>query len=72
MDKKEKLIKRALTLSAVDKAEVIDKLIRSLEEPDQTIDELWKKESENRIDAYDNNKLSSVSVEEAASKYKNK
>jgi len=37
----------------------IDKLIKSLGEPDEAIDELWKKESEGRIDAYEKGKLSS-------------
>ena len=70
MTKKHKLLKEALVLSIQEKSELIDQLIKSLDKPDNEIDELWKKEAENRIDAYDEGKFSSVSIHEAVSKYK--
>jgi len=70
MTKKEKLLKEALVLPVQEKSELIEQLIKSLDKPDPEIDELWKKEAESRIDAYDEGKLTSVTVQEAISKYK--
>jgi Putative addiction module component len=47
------IFKEALTLKPSEKAQLIDKLISSLDKPDKEIDELWAKEAEDRIDAYD-------------------
>ena len=70
MRKKDKLLKEALLLPVQEKSGLIEQLIKSLDKPDPEIDELWKKEAESRIDAYDEGKISSVSVQEAVSKYK--
>lgn len=70
MTKKEKLFKDALVLSTHEKSELIEQLIKSLDQPDPAIDELWKKEAERRIEAYEHGKLTSVTVREAFSKYK--
>ena len=53
MTKKDKLLKEALVLPIQEKSELIEQLIKSLDEPDPAIDELWKKEAEARIDAYE-------------------
>jgi hypothetical protein len=47
------IFKEALTLSPSQKAQLIDKLISSLDKSAREIDELWAKEAEDRIDAYD-------------------
>ena len=70
MTKKDKIFKEALVLPIQEKSELIEQLIKSLDEPDPSIDEFWKKEAEARIDAYEEGSLSSVSVREAVSKYK--
>lgn len=70
MTKKEALLKEALVLPVREKSELIEQLIRSLDKPDPEIDEFWKKEAESRINAFDDGKLSSVTVQEAISKYK--
>lgn len=70
MQNKEKLLKEALVLSIQEKSELIEQLIKSLDEPDPAIDDLWKKEAESRLDAYDEKRLKSVTVREAISKYK--
>ena len=64
------ILKEALTLKPSDKAQLIDKLISSLDKPDKEIDELWAKEVEDRIDAYDQGKLKVVSLEKVLQKYK--
>jgi putative addiction module component (TIGR02574 family) len=68
MTKKESLLKEALVLTVQEKSEMIEQLIRSLDKPDPEIDELWKKEAERRIDAFDEGELPSVTVQEAISK----
>ena len=70
MNKKDELLKEALALTSQERAEVIDRLVKSLDEPDEAIDKLWKQEAESRIDAYEQGKIASVSVEEAILKYK--
>lgn len=64
------ILKKALTLSPAEKAQLIDKLISSLDKPDKEIDELWSKEAEDRIDAYDQGKLKAVSLERVLQKYR--
>ena len=64
------ILKEALTLKPSEKAELIDKLISSLDKSDKEIDELWAKEAEDRIDAYDQGKLKAVSLEKVLQKYR--
>ena len=70
MQKKDKLLKEVLSLNPLEKANIIDELLKSLDEPDEAIDQLWVQESESRIDAYEKGQLKSVSVNEVFSKYK--
>ena len=64
------IFKEALTLRPSEKAQLIDKLISTLDKPDKEIDELWAKEAEDRIDAYDQGKLKAVSLEKILQKYR--
>ena len=64
------IIKEALTLRPYEKAQLIDTLISTLDKPDSEIDELWAKEAEDRIDAYDQGKLKAVSLEKVLQKYR--
>jgi putative addiction module component (TIGR02574 family) len=64
------VFKEALTLKPSVKAQLIDKLISSLDKPDKEVDELWAKEAEDRIDAYDQGKLKTVSLEKILQKYR--
>ena len=66
----DKIFKEALTLRPFEKAQLIDKLISSLDKPDKEIDELWAKEAEDRIDAYDQGKLKAISLEKVLQKYR--
>ena len=66
----ESILKEALTLKPSDKAQLIDKLISSLDKPDKEIDELWAKEAEDRIDAYDQGNIKVVSLEKVLQKYR--
>jgi putative addiction module component (TIGR02574 family) len=64
------ILKEALTLRPSEKAQLIDKLISSLDKPDKEIDELWAKETEDRIDAYDQEKIKAISLEKLLQKYR--
>jgi len=64
------VLKEALSLNPAQKAELIDKLLSSLEKPDEDIDELWAREAESRIDAYERGTIGAVALEKVLSKYK--
>jgi putative addiction module component (TIGR02574 family) len=64
------IIKEALSLKPVEKAGLVDQLLSSLDKSDKEIDELWAKEAECRIDAYQKGKLKSITLEEVLEKYK--
>jgi len=58
------VLKDVMSLKPFEKAELIEKLISSLDLPDKGIDELWSKESEDRIDAYDQGRIKAVPLED--------
>jgi len=64
------VLKEALALEPAQKAELIDKLLLSLDKPDKDIDELWAKEAESRIDAYEKGKIKAITLEEVLEKYR--
>ena len=70
MDVVNNIFKNALTLEPLQKAELIDRLLSALNKPDREIDELWAKEAEDRIDAYDRGKIKAIPLEEVLEKYK--
>jgi len=70
MDVTNNILKEILTLKPSQKAELIDKLLSTLDKPDREIDELWAKEAEDRIDAYDRGKIKAVPLEKVLEKYK--
>ncbi len=70
MELSEKILKDELSLKPAQRTQLIDRLLFSLDRPDSTIDRLWAKEAENRIDAYDHGELSSLSLEEVMERYK--
>ncbi|MHB8066985.1 MAG: addiction module protein [Desulfobaccales bacterium] len=64
------ILKEALNLKPGQKAELIDKLLSSLEMPDPKIEELWAKEAEDRIEAYEQGKIKALTLEKVLEKYK--
>ncbi|MFA9240506.1 MAG: addiction module protein [Candidatus Paceibacteria bacterium] len=60
----------AMSMKPLEKIHLIDELLKSLDLPNQNIDELWKREIEDRIKAYDKGEIESVSIDEVFSKYK--
>jgi len=65
-----KILEEALTLKPAEKAELIDRLLSSLDKRDAEIDELWAKEAENRIDAYERGEIKAIALEKVLERYK--
>ncbi len=68
----DKIIKEALTLNPAEKAELIDKLLSSLDNPDKDIDYLWAKEAESRIDAYEQGEMKAIALEKVLDYWKDR
>ena len=64
------ILKDALNLKPTEKAELIDKLLSSLDNPDKELDELWAKEAEDRIEAYNQEKIKALTLKEVLDKYR--
>ncbi|MDD2902139.1 MAG: addiction module protein [Syntrophales bacterium] len=64
------ILKEALSLKPAQKAELIDKLLASLDISDQEIDKLWAQEAEERLEAYEQGKIKAVTLEKVLEKYK--
>jgi putative addiction module component (TIGR02574 family) len=61
----EKILQDALSLPPRERAEVLERLLATFQEPpDAELDKLWAQEAEDRLDAYDRRELGSVSAEE--------
>ena len=69
--KTEKLLTEALELSPIERAELVEQILSSFEfESRKSIDELWAKEAEDRIDAYDAGEIKSIPADEVFKKIK--
>lgn len=66
----QKVFKNALELPTLERANLVDRLLSSLDQPNEEIDNLWRKEVEDRVKAYKAGKIKSVSLKEALSKYR--
>jgi putative addiction module component (TIGR02574 family) len=61
----EQILKQALALPPQARAEVLERLLASFQlPPDPHLDELWAREAEDRLDAYDRGELGAVPAEE--------
>jgi len=65
----DQIFHEASALSPLDKARLIDKLISDLDKSDLEINELWAKEAEERIDAYEQGKIKVISLKKLLQKY---
>lgn len=70
-----KFVDEALLLSREARAELVDKLLQSLNKPVPVdIDKLWAEETENRISEYDSGKVNSMDglqvIKELRDRYK--
>ncbi len=58
------LLKKAMKLKPEEKIILVEGLIKSLDEPDKKIEEIWIDEAEKRLKAYRNGNLKVVPMEE--------
>jgi putative addiction module component (TIGR02574 family) len=63
------ILKEALELPVMERANLADQLLSSLDQRDEHIDALWRKEAEDRVNAYQSGKIRAVSLKEVLSKY---
>jgi len=61
--------KEALIMKPVEKVQLIEKLILSLDMPNKSIEQQWEKEAESRVQAYKEGILKTVSSQEVFAKY---
>ncbi|MFQ5652757.1 MAG: addiction module protein [bacterium] len=72
-EKTESILTKALQLSPIERAELIEELLSSFEFPSRkAIDELWAKEAEDRIDAYERGEMTSTPAGEVFDKISRK
>ena len=58
------ILEEAIALQPIEKAELVDSLISSLDKSDSALDQLWAKEAESRLTAYKKGELKSLSINE--------
>jgi len=58
------ILKQALQLKPEERFIVIETLLKSLDEPDKKIDEIWALEAEKRLNAYRDGRLEGIPMEE--------
>jgi putative addiction module component (TIGR02574 family) len=58
------ILEMAMKLKPADRFLIIEGLIKSIDEPDKMIDEIWAEEAERRLKAYRDGKLQTIPVEE--------
>jgi putative addiction module component (TIGR02574 family) len=64
------ILKKALNLTPTEKAELIDRLLSSLDKPDKELDRLWSREAEDRIEAYEKGEIRALTLKEVLKKYR--
>ncbi|MBN2313721.1 MAG: addiction module protein [Sedimentisphaerales bacterium] len=70
--KLEELLKEALELPPIERATIVDRLITSLDRPDDAIDKAWRKEIGDRVRAYKSGMISTISAEDILAEYRAK
>jgi putative addiction module component (TIGR02574 family) len=58
------LLRQAIQLPVNDRAALIEGLIVSLDKPDPSMDALWLKEAESRLDAYHLGEIDAIDAEQ--------
>ncbi len=61
------ILEQAMTLKPEERFIIVEGLLKSLDEPDRKIDEIWAEEAEKRLKAYRSGKLEGIPMEEVFS-----
>lgn len=64
------VIEQANQLTALEKLEVVDALLASVDKPDAKIDALWANEVEDRLAAYRRGEIKALELNEVLVKYR--
>lgn len=61
----EQILKEALALTAEERAELVERLLATFQlPPNSQLDDLWAREAEDRIEAFERGELKAVSADE--------
>jgi putative addiction module component (TIGR02574 family) len=60
----------AYMLSPVERIELVDNILASLDKPDSEIDALWVKEAEDRLSAWRSGEIEAVDLDQVLAKYR--
>jgi len=58
------ILRQAIGLKLEERFMIVEGLLKSLDEPDQKLDEIWADEAEKRLHAYRKGKLEGIPIEE--------
>lgn len=58
-----------LALKPIEKLQLIDELLLSLDKPNKDFDEIWAEEVEKRIDAYGKDQILNIEAKEVFKRY---
>ena len=58
------LLEQAMTLKPEERFVIVEGLLKSLDEPDRKLDEIWVEEAEKRLIAYRDGRLEGIPMEE--------
>ncbi|HPD47671.1 MAG TPA: addiction module protein [Anaerohalosphaeraceae bacterium] len=58
------ILEQALQLKPEERLTVVEGLLKSLDEPDKKLDEIWAEEAEKRLKAYREGRLEGIPMEE--------
>ena len=64
------LVQDALALSTNERVALVEQLLQSLDAPNEAINEVWAKEADARVSAYENSQIGSKPSHEVLKKYK--
>ena len=68
----ENVLREALELPPIERAALVDRLLDSLDKPDEAIDQVWRKEIAARLRAYRSGTAATVSAEDVLAEYRAK
>ena len=70
VDLAKELVAQALELSAKERCQIADALLQSLNTTDSRLDQIWAKEADARLAAYQRGELEALTVQQVLAKYK--
>lgn len=67
---KQDIIEQAKQLNALEKIELVDALLASVDKPDAEIDKQWAAEAEDRLAAYRRGEIKALDLNQVLAKYR--